>query len=366
MGTENESVRPEGLPFRKRKPVSASQQGWVKEELLLPELSRALLLRPAVRGVDLVSWASSNRDSIESRLSQHGAILFRNFNVDSVSVFEDVIAATSQEPMDYGDRTSPRDQVSGRIYTSTTHPADQTILLHNENSYSWKWPAKIYFHCVVAPPEGGETPIADCRKVLQRISPELRQLFEQRQVMYVRNFGDGFGLPWQAAFGTKEKQAVEAFCSNANIKFEWKEGDRLKTRQVRPAVVTHPGTGEMAWFNQAVLFHFSSLGATERAVLASQFAQEDLPSNCFFGDGSEIEPGMIAEISEAYRLEKVSFSWQQADVLLLDNMLTAHGREPFVGPRQIVVGMADPKGWDELDPRETQGQETAARGRSNL
>jgi hypothetical protein len=168
--------------------------------------------------------------------------------------------------------------------------------------------------------------------------------------MYVRNFGDGFGLSWQEAFATKEKGVAEAFCTRANIRFEWKEGDRLKTRQVRPALATHAG-GEMVWFNQAVLFHISSLGAVERAVLSSQFGEEDLPSNCFFGDGSAIEPYMLEEISEAYRQEKVMFSWHKGDVLLLDNMLTAHGREPFVGPRKIVVGMADPNGWDKMNYR---------------
>jgi alpha-ketoglutarate-dependent taurine dioxygenase len=346
----NKSAQP--APFiPKRKAVSASQQGWIKEELLRPEFSTALLVQPSVRGIDIVLWAAGNRDFIDARLLHHGAILFRHFDVTSVAVFERLIQATSSAAMDYHDRTSPRDQVSGQVYTSTTHPADQTILLHNENSYSWNWPTKIYFHCVVAPQAGGETPIADCRKVLRNINPRLRRLFEERQVMYVRNFGDGFGLTWQAAFETNEKSAVELFCRTAGIKCEWKDGNRLRTRQVRPAVAKHPPTSEMVWFNQAVLFHVASLGAMERAVLLSEFAEDDLPSNCFFGDGSAIEGSMLEEISEAYRQEKICFPWQKGDVLLLDNMLMAHGREAFVGKRQIVVGMSDPDDWDKINHR---------------
>ena len=31
--------------------------------------------------------------------------------------------------------------------------------------------------------------------------------------------------------------------------------------------------------------------------------------------------------------------WQEGDIALLDNMLTAHARDPYSGPRKIVVAM---------------------------
>jgi alpha-ketoglutarate-dependent taurine dioxygenase len=37
----------------------------------------------------------------------------------------------------------------------------------------------------------------------------------------------------------------------------------------------------------------------------------------------------------------VIFPWRQDDILMLDNFLVSHGREPFVGPRRILVAMAE-------------------------
>jgi alpha-ketoglutarate-dependent taurine dioxygenase len=176
----------------------------------------------------------------------------------------------------------------------------------------------------------------------------VRQRFIEKQYMYTRNFGDGFGLSWQTAFQTSDRRAVEDYCRRNDIKAEWKEDGRLRTQQVRRAVARHPRTGEQAWFNHLTFFHFSTLGPTVREALLTMFREEDLPNNTYYGDGSPIEPEVLDELRAAYLQETVSFPWQKGDILMLDNMLASHGREPYSGARKVLVGMAEPFSWEHI------------------
>ncbi|MEH2067462.1 MAG: TauD/TfdA family dioxygenase [Nostoc sp.] len=300
-----------------------------------------LVISPTIDKVNLVIWAEKNQDLIQNNLLNYGAILFRNFNVSGVEEFEQFIKVTSQgELLDYTYRSTPRTQVSGKIYTSTEYPADQSIPLHNENAYSCVWPMKIGFFCVETAEQGGETPIADSRKVFQSLDSTIKDQFIQKKVMYVRNYGE-LDLSWQNVFQTTNKLEVENYCRQSGIEFEW-SSNHLRTRQVCQAVAKHPSTKEMVWFNQAHLFHVSSFKPEIREALLSFYKEDELPRNAYYGDGSPIESSVLDEIREIYQQETVTFSWQEGDILLLDNMLAAHGRMPFVGKRKIVVGMAEP------------------------
>jgi alpha-ketoglutarate-dependent taurine dioxygenase len=165
--------------------------------------------------------------------------------------------------------------------------------------------------------------------------------------MYVRNFGDGFGLSWPTVFQTTDRQAVEEHCREKGIQTEWKEGDRLRTRAVRSALTRHPKTGEPIWFNHATFFHVSTLEPSVREALLAEFADAELPANTYYGDGTPIEPEVMDHLRAAYRSETVSFRWQKGDLLMLDNMLVAHGRAPYSGPREILVGMAEPMSQEQ-------------------
>jgi|SRR5689334_12820571 len=303
-------------------------------------------LRAGVDDISLIDWVGNNREKIESLLCKHGALLFRDFKVDSIQSLADFAGALSSSLIEYGERSSPRTRLSGGVYTSTDHPADQNILLHNEQSYTLNWPMRIWFLCVIPAASGGRTPIADSRKILKRLDPDLVQKFTAKKIMYVRNYGD-LGLSWQEAFQTDDKRVVEQYCHHAQIEVEWKEKDRLRTRQLRPAVRKHPVTGDLVWFNHAVFFHISSLQSQARESMLSVIDEDDAPFNTFYGDGSAIEDSELDAIRRAYQDETRSFTWQKNDILMLDNMLTAHGREAYEGPRKIVVAMAEPFGGVE-------------------
>jgi alpha-ketoglutarate-dependent taurine dioxygenase len=330
------------LPKVKRRTAPAEPDSWVSLETLGAGGEPPLLIQPAVRGVNLSDWAQANRDLIEERLLRHGALLFRGFEIADAGGFERFIRATSGEWTQYREPATPRSQVSENIYTSTEYPAEHAIFLHNENSHCASWPLKIYFLCLAPAASGGETPIADCRKVLSRISPRVRERFIEKKVMYVRNFGDGLGFPWQDVFNTTRQAEVAEYCRRADMDFEWKQdGARLRIRYVRPAVARRPQSGEMVWFNHATFFHISTLEPATRAALLSVLPEEDLPYNTYYGDGSPIEASVMDELRSAYLQETISFPWRRGDVLFLDNMLMAHGRAPYTGPRKVLVGMAD-------------------------
>ncbi|MBE9052042.1 TauD/TfdA family dioxygenase [Nostocales cyanobacterium LEGE 11386] len=326
----------------KRKQVIISQEELIKTEFLQVEKYLPLVIKPVIDGINLTNWAFNNREWIETQLFKYGGLLFRNFNIHEIEGIETFIQTISGELIEYSYRSTPRSQVSGKIYTSTEYPAEQSIPLHNEMAYSLNWPMKICFVCVKTAEKGGETPIADSRKLFQSIDPKIKAKFIENGVMYVRNYGQELDLQWENVFQTTNKLEVENYCREAGIEFEWKDENNLRTRQVCQAVATHPKTGEMVWFNQAHLFHISSLQSEVRESLLAMLKEEDLPRNAFYGDGSKIETSIIEEINAIYQQEAVIFPWQEGDILMLDNMLVAHGRRPFVGKRKVLVGMAEP------------------------
>lgn len=334
----------------RRRAVSVSAESLVEIGPLFATGSLPLLVKPRLPGVELASWAAANRAAIEEALLRHGGILFRGFAIGDPARLESVIHAVSGEALEYRERSSPRHAVAGRIYTSTDYPPSYPIFPHNENSYQSEWPLKIFFCCQQPAAAGGETPITDCRQVFARLDPAVRDRFVERGWMVVRNFGDGFGLDWPTVFLTSDKAAVEEHCRARGIQAEWKSEDRLRTRAVRPAVTRHPVTGEPLWFNHAAFFHVSTLEPAIREQLLGEFATEDLPTNTYYGDGGPIEPAVLDHLRALYGSHTVRFQWQQGDLLLLDNMLVAHGRAPFSGERKILVGMAEPVSREAWTP----------------
>ncbi|MEG4485051.1 amino acid adenylation domain-containing protein [Microcoleus sp. D2_18a_B4] len=345
----------------KPKPVALPQGELIKTEYLHPDELFPLVAKPAVADVDLADWAKNNRKFIEAKLLQHGGILFRGFTGPVVAAFEQFALSICSELFgEYGDL--PREGVSGKVYGSTPYPADKAILFHSESSHLHRWPMKIWFFCVQPAQQGGETPIVDCRKIYQLLDPKLREKFAQKQIMYVRNYTEGLDVSWKDFFKTEDKSVVEEYCRQAGMEFEWKAGNNLRTRKIRPAIAKHPKTKEMVFFNQLPLHHISCLDAATRASLLSVFGEENLPRNVYYGDGTPIEDSVMQEIQAVYAQAAVSFPWQAGDILMLDNMLAAHSRNPFIGSRKIVVAMGEMIGEAEIEKLTSLPQNSALGG----
>lgn len=303
-----------------------------------------VLITPAHDGQTLADGLAQFKDQIDAALLCEGGVLLRGFGLASVAAFEAFAASFGFPLLKYEFGSTPRTAVSASgVYTSTEYPAHQHIPLHNEQAYTREWAMKIWFCCVIPAQEGGETPIADSRAVYRRMPEAIRRRFEDG-ILYVRNFSEDFDVPWQKVFNTDSRAEVEAFCRQAKILCEWKDDGDLRTKQCCQGVETHPVTGEKVWFNQAHLFHISNQAPEVRETLEDLLGIENVPRNTYFADGSPISDEVLGEVRRVLDEETVIFPWEKDDVMMLDNMLVAHARAPFKGPRKVVVAMAEPYG----------------------
>lgn len=281
-------------------------------------------------------------EQIAAAVHTRGAVLLREFDVPSIDDFRHFAASFGHSLLSYEFGSTPRTDIGSGIYTSTEYPAHQSIPLHNEQSYSREWPMKIWFHCVAPAVTGGETPIADSRAIYRRMPKDIRELLAPG-ILYVRNYGD-FDLPWQKVFNTPLRAEVEAYCKRSEIHCEWKADGSLRTVQKSQSVEVHPVTGDTVWFNQAHLFHKSNLQADVLETLEELLGVDNLPRNTYFADGTPMPDSLLDDVRGVLEAETVSFPWQSGDVLMLDNMLVAHARQPYQGARKVVVAMAEPYG----------------------
>ena len=339
MAKSNKAAKLAKLKKVKPQAVDTNRE-LVEHRELVPGSLLPLILEPTAPDVDLNSWALNHLDFIDEKLQRHGGLLFRGFGLRSVTDFEGFAKQVCPSLFgDYGDL--PREEEGQKVYHSTPYPADKSILFHNESSHMHRWPLKQFFFCLRAAAVGGETPVVDCRRMAERLPEDLRQRFVEKRLMYVRTFMDGLDVRWQDFFKTENREEVEAYCREAGLGFEWLEGGGLQTQQVCPALAVHPKTGEVVFFNQLQLHHVASLEPEVRASLTDLFGEDRLPRQVRYGDGSPIDDATMAIVTELYDELTVTFRWQEGDLLMVDNMLTAHGRYPFEGERKIVVAMGE-------------------------
>jgi len=339
MSTDNPLQRKMSKLGKMRQSGSAATREPIEARPLREDSKFPLLVSLRDRELAPAIWAEANRDKVENWLREHGGILFRGFDLPTPADFEAFCQALCPQLYgQYGDL--PKKEGGKNIYKSTPYPKDRMILFHNESAHQHRWPRRQWFYCETPATSGGATPIVDSRQVYRDLPAWLQANLRRKQLMYVRNFSTSLDVSWQHFFQTEDRAEVERICRESNIEFQWRGANDLHTRQVCPAVILHPLTGEESFFNQIQLYHPAFLDADIREQFLRD-GESAMPRQVFYGDGSELEPAAIDAINAAYDRCAVRFDWQQGDVVMLDNMLAAHARDPFEGERKIVVAMGE-------------------------
>lgn len=291
---------------------------------------------------NLCDYIINNRDFIFKKVHNTGAVLLRGFNLKTAEDFRKVVTILQPELQNYIGGDSPRSKVTNNIYTSTNYPPEEIISMHHEKSFSNSYPKLIYFFCEIEPNIGGETPIADGREIYKKMPSDIIEKFEKRKLKYIMNMhsGDGFGKSWKDVFEISSKIELEKLLNELKIKFKWKENGLLRVEEIVNPIIIHPENGDKIFFSQADQWHPSNLDENVLADMKGIMPEEDFYHNCRYGDDSEISFEDLNRIKEIVNKERVFFKWKRGDLLILDNLISMHGRNSFSGPRRILVAMS--------------------------
>jgi len=314
----------------------------LKFRMLLEDTEGPMLVEPAFGCPALVESIKPSIAVVKERLTEHGALLLRGFRAPDVAEFDTFATTLSNHQYPYLHRSTPREQVTSNVMTATSYPRQLEIPLHSENAYLRQWPLTIAFCCTKPADRGGETPIASLRAVTARIGVALMDKFESLQVEYIRHYHENVDLPWQTVFQTDRPEQVEQYCRDNDVHCAWLQPNLLRTSHIAQGVAYHPYKRNRVFFNQAHLFHVSSLGERRAEALEKMFGMDRLPRHARFGDGSEIQLAELEQVRRAFLDSRISFPWRAGDVLVLDNMQYCHGRSSFEGARCVFAALMDP------------------------
>ena len=296
----------------------------------------------AETGDDAASWAGRYRDALRAVVAEQGCVLVRGLGLRNAAETGAVFQRLAASLMTEREAFAPRQAYPGGLYSATPWPPNQQMCMHHELSYKLEFPGLMLFACLTAPAAGGATGVADAPAVLGALPAGLVQRFEREGWMLVRNYNEDIGASVEQAFGTGDRGEVERYCRANATEFEWQPDGTLRTWQRRNAVVRHPVTGQRCWFNQIAFLNEQTIDPEVREYLVDLYGEDGLPFTTRFGNGDPVGEDIVELLNQTYEAHTMREPWHSGDLLLVDNIRTAHSREPYTGPREVLAALADP------------------------
>lgn len=234
---------------------------------------------------------------------------------------------------------APRTDLGNGVYTAADWAPDREMCHHHEGSYGITYPDVLLLASFQPPDGDGVLLLADTARVLENLPTALADRFRDGWLL-TRTYRPYLGLPWSVALGVATREEASALLDERKIEYAWAKDGTLTTRQHRPAIIEHPVSGEPCWFNDIAFFSQWAVDETERAVLLKTFEPQGMPFNTFAADGSELSAEEFQSLLDAYDASGARVTLGPGELLILDNVRTAHGREPYSGAWQLAVASA--------------------------
>ena len=299
-----------------------------------------------------VQWCAAHRDELDRLILEHGAIVLRGFPVASAEDFNTFASVFPTYQPGYVGGMSPRKQIEGNVLESTRLVENYKIMLHSEMAYMKSFPPRIAFFCKQASQTGGETIIGSMHEFMRRLPADLSAKLEGHEVHIVRNFGPAHStdgrttidhpdkIAWNDAFYTDDREECERRCAELGITPIWNEDGSLTMLDVTQTFTVHPQTGERFYrCNLHTNRTFDRDGFRE--ILAEVRAKQKRPSGMFLDNGEKLSEAEADTIIRIYEEIELAWPWQNGDIMVLDNLQVAHGRNSYTGPREIMVALLD-------------------------
>jgi alpha-ketoglutarate-dependent taurine dioxygenase len=297
-----------------------------------------------------IDWFRANKEPLDRLAATHGALKFRGFALATSDHFARAIDHYPTNDLNYIGGATPRGQIAARIYESTAAPKQLDLCLHQEMAYLPKFPRMIAFFSVTSAWAGGETLLADFRELGRRIPRRFWDEVAARGVRYERNFrAPGEMDPtlgvmhktWPDTFATHDPAEAERACRSVGLDPVWRDDGSLSTLYTARGFIEHPLTGDTIWFNHIAsqMMNRQMLGPFFELFHAHYGDGRPRAYHTTYGDGGAIDPADVENLYVVFECITQSFRWHDGDLLLIDNIMTAHGRNAYEGERDLQVAL---------------------------
>jgi len=292
-----------------------------------------------------IEWVRRHRATLDELMVRHGAVVLRDFPVITAQDFDDLMAVFPPYEAGYVGGGAPRANVVGKVLEATRAAKELFLCLHQEMAYLTAYPGRIAFFCRKPAESGGETIIASMVEFTRRLPPAIRERLERCGVRGVRNYapaGTGQsevadardGIAWDDAFGTSDRAQVEKLCAARDLEPVWKDNGGLAVITKLDPFAVHPFTGERLYRS---IIHTSNIDTLTGKLTHKM--EGPLATGYTFGDGTPLEIADAQVLHDILNELTMSWKWQAGDVMLLDNLQIAHGRNRYQGTRETLVSL---------------------------